>query len=114
AQLAREAAARWYARYLQPLARVEPERALAFTTPVQARVLGSSRTVASLRASSLVPSVLTSAVLRRITRPGAPLMRTLPFDARRRRGNLLARVNAGEVSAAPPKRAPTGTPTVEH
>ena len=33
-------------------------------------------------------------------------MRSLPFDATATPQNLLARVNAGEVSAAPPKVVP--------
>jgi hypothetical protein len=113
AQLAREAAQVWYARHLQPLLRAAPERAFALTAPVQARVLEGGVTVRHLRGASRLAPVVTSAPMRRLTRPGARLMRALPFDAVRKPQNLLARMNDGEVSAAPPKTAPAGAPAVE-
>jgi hypothetical protein len=113
AQLAREAAHIWYERHLQPLLRAAPERAFALTAPVQARVLEAGVTVRHLRARSRVAPVVTSAVMRRLTRPGARIMRALPFDDTRRPQDLLTRMNDGEVSAAPPKAAPTGAPAVE-
>ena len=39
-------------------------------------------------------------------------MRALPFDDTVTPGNLLKRINEGEVSAAPPKQAPPGVVTV--
>src|SRR5205085_1343292 len=105
-----------------------PERALAVTSPVAAHVLltraaatralagqapTAASTVAYLREASLVPPTLTSTAMRRIVRPQARLMRTLKFDANATPQNLLARVNAGEVSAAPAKVAPPGVPTVD-
>ena len=110
--LATEVAARWFTAQVQPLATAQPERAFALTAPVHARILGSPTTIAAQRRASLVPPVLTSAPLRRATRPGARLMRSLPFTAPITPGNLLARVNAGEVSAAPPKVVPPGVVTV--
>ena len=61
---------------------------------------------------TLVPSVLTSTTMRRVIRPGARLMRTLPFTATVTPTNLLERINAGEVTSAPPKTVPPGVPTV--
>jgi hypothetical protein len=110
--LATEVAARWFTAQVQPLATAQPERAFALTAPVHARILGSPTTIAAQRRASLVPPVLTSAPLRRATRPGARLLRSLPFTAAITPGNLLARVNAGDVSAAPPKVVPPGVVTV--
>ena len=87
--LATEVAARWFTAQVQPLATAQPERAFALTAPVHARILGSPTTIAAQRRASLVPPVLTSAPLRRATRPGARLMRSLPFTAAISAGNLL-------------------------
>jgi hypothetical protein len=113
AQLAREAASIWYERHLQPLLAVAPERALTLTAPVQARVVSGGVTVRHLRSASLLPPVATSAPMRRAMRPGARLVRSLPFDDARRPQDLLARMNDGEVTAAPPKTAPPGAPNVD-
>jgi hypothetical protein len=131
--LATDVSLRWFDRHLTPLAAANPERALAVTSPVATRVVldgagvagmlgvtglmdgarvGGS-TVAHLRNGTLVPPVLTSTAMRRVVRPRARLMRSLPFDAAATPENLLARVNAGEVSAAPPKVVPPGLPTVD-
>ena len=110
--LAAEVGTRWFAHHLEPLAAAQPERAFALTAPVHSRILGSPTTIAAQRRASLVPPVLTSAPLRRATRPGGRLMRSLPFTATIQPGNLLARINAGKVSAAPPKTVPPGVVTV--
>jgi hypothetical protein len=113
AQLAKEVASRWHRRHLLPLVATEPERALALTAPVHRRVVTQGATLERLRSASLLPPVTTSAALRRATRPGSRLMRALPFGDRMRPQGLLTRINAGEVSAAPPKATPAALPTVE-
>jgi hypothetical protein len=102
---------RLYDRHLTPLMSTNAERAYAITAPVARRVLVDGRTVPALQRASLAPPALTSAAMRRIVRPGARMMRALPFDAVATPGNLIARVNAGEVSAAPPKTVPPGLST---
>jgi len=112
-QLAREVSSRWYDRHLTPLAAANAERAFTLTAPVARRVLVAGTTVASAQNASRVPIAYTSTALRRVIRPGARLMRSLPFDAQVTPSNLLARVSAGEVSAAPPKITPPGAATVD-
>jgi hypothetical protein len=112
-QLAMQVASRWHSQSLTPLASSNVERALMLTAPVARRVLVSGSTVAATANASLVPLVYTSTVMRRVTRPGARLMRSLPFTATVTQNNLLARVNSGAVSAAPPKVVPAGVPTVD-
>jgi hypothetical protein len=90
----------------------DPQGGLSLTAPVARRVLLGGTTVATQRAASLVPSVLTATSMRRAIRPGARLMRSLPFTATVTRANLLQRINAGEVTSAPPKTVPPGVPTV--
>jgi hypothetical protein len=111
-QLAMQVASRWHTQSLMPVAASNAERALMLTAPVARRVLISGTTVAATANASLVPLVYTSTVMRRVTRPGARLMRSLPFTATVTPNNLLARVNSGAVSAAPPKVVPAGVPTV--
>lgn len=112
-QLATEVSTVWFDRHLTPLANVDPERALSLSAPVTGRLLVGGSTIVFNQTKSLVPPVLTSTAMRRVLRPGARLARRLAFDGTATRRNLLARVNAGEVSAAPPKEAPPAVATVD-
>jgi hypothetical protein len=106
------ASASLFNRHLLTIA-TDTQRVLSFTAPVSRRVLFSGVTVATARAVTLVPSVLTGTAMRRVIRPGARLMRTLPFTASVTPSKLLERINAGEVTSAPPKTIPPGVPTVD-
>jgi hypothetical protein len=103
---------RWFDRHLTPLSTVQRERAFGITAPLHQRIIESGMTVAATRASSLVSPALTATAMRRTLRPGGRLMRLLPFAGGVTPGNLLARVNAGEVNVAPPKTPPAGVVTV--
>jgi hypothetical protein len=111
--LATDVSARWFDEDLKQMAEARPERAFALTAPVHRRIRTGAVTLEHRRRTSLVPPVLTSTAMRRVVRPGGRLMRSLPFDAAVTPDNLLERVDAGEVSAAPPKTAPPGAPTVD-
>jgi hypothetical protein len=111
--LAREVSWRWHEGVLKPLAAANMEKAFSLMAPVATRVMASPTTIAHTQATSLVPPVHTSAVMRRVLRPGSRLMRTLPFDTVATPRNLLERVNSGAVSAAPPVVVPPGVPTVD-
>jgi hypothetical protein len=106
----------WHRVQLRPLAAGNPAKALTLTAPVHARVMAATGNAPlTMRAHverSAVPPVLVSPAMRRLVRPGARLMRSLPFDGRIRPGNLLARVNSGEVTTAPPMIAPPGVAKV--
>jgi hypothetical protein len=104
---------RWYDTHLTPLAAANSERAFTLAAPVAGRVVSAGTTVARTQSASLVPPTLTSAAFRRVLRPGARLMRGLPFSSTATPGNLLTRVNAGTVSAAPPKPVPPALPTID-
>lgn len=126
--LAAGVSARWYSGHLQPLAAATPERAFALTAPVAGKLVvpgalahqtttisqaqAAAKTLAYIQSGSLIQPALTSTSMRRVIRPGARLIRSLPFTAAITPANLLTRVNAGQVSAAPPKRTPPGLPTV--
>jgi hypothetical protein len=111
--LATDVSSRWFDHHLTPLAATNPERALSVVSPVARRVLWGGSTVAFTQAGSRVPPSLTSAAMRRVTRPGARLMRSIPFDSTATPQNLLSRINAGEVFSAPPKVVPPGVITVD-
>jgi hypothetical protein len=111
--VAREVSWRWHEVAVKPLAAANSERAFTLMAPVATRVMASPTTIAFAQRSSLLPPVYTSAVMRRVLRPGSRLIRTLPFTASITPQNLLNRVNNGEVSAAPPVVVPPGVPTVD-
>ena len=111
-QLAMQVATRWHTQSVLPLTSVNSERAMMLTAPVARRVLVAGTTVAATANASLVPLTHTSTVMRRVIRPGARLMQSLPFTATIKPTNLLERVNSGAVSAAPPKVTPPGVVTV--
>jgi hypothetical protein len=110
--LAKEISWRWHTKALLPLSSFNAERALMWTAPVSRRVLIGTTTVPALARTSLVPPVYTSAIMRRVIRPGARLMSFLPFTSEITRQNLLTRVNQGDVSPAPPKEVSPEVPTV--
>ncbi len=112
-QLATEASAVWFNGHVKPLAAANAERTISLLAPVANRVVANKQTIAFAQTTSFVPPVLTSTAMRRVLRPRARLMRQLPFDAVATPANLLTRINAGEVSAAPPKTVPPDLPTVD-
>lgn len=135
AQLAKLVSQSWWFAQITPSVETRPERLLRLTAPAHRHVLladtqvttatayqpapgvaASSSGAATLRhrfATSLAGTTLLSAPLRRITRPGARLARKLPFGGGVSLGTLLERVDAGEVSAAPPKVTPPGVVTTD-
>jgi hypothetical protein len=112
-QLGKAASSAWYQRQIQPLQEVSGQKALLLTAPVSKRVLASEVTVNSLLRESLVQPAMMSAAFRRIIRPRGRLLHTLPFTDTVRPDGLLNRVNAGEVSCAPPRVPPSGLTTMD-
>ena len=106
-------ASRWHDEHFTPLVTANAERAFMIGAPVARRVLLGGRTIAWTQAASPLGSTMTSTALRRVIRPRSRLMRSLTFTADVTPNNLLQRVNSGTVSAAPPKTAPKGVPTVD-
>jgi hypothetical protein len=92
------------------------ERALAFTSPVHRKVMGSPITVHSLVNQSRLPRAALSGAFRKQMRPRGLIARRafanlglVPRDAV---ATLVQQLNAGTVSAAPPL-TPPGGPTLE-
>jgi hypothetical protein len=101
----------WHRRGVGVLAGVEDDRLLAFTAPVHRRVLAGGQTIGYTMRSSLVPPTLVGTTVRKTLRPRARVARLGGFTAARATTGLIARVNAGEISAAPPKTVPGNLPT---
>jgi len=113
-QLAREASFIWYDRHLKPLAAMSEQKTMLMIAPLNKRVMASPTTVHQVLTESFVQPAMVSPALRRIIRPRARLVKTLPFDAATPLDTLISRVNQseGKISAAPPKVTPPGVVTV--
>ncbi|MEO0626186.1 MAG: hypothetical protein AAFY91_04300, partial [Bacteroidota bacterium] len=124
AQMAREIGRTYYIRYLQPGLEVSfpggqsraNQRDLSLTAPLSSRIMTSAgRTLRyELESSQLAPAAL-SPQMRKLTRPRAAIVKKrLDFGnapTELAPGNLIDRLAAGEVTAAPPREVPSGTPT---
>src|SRR5439155_553865 len=122
AQLAKETAWIWYDKHLRPLRAVAMEKAIMLMAPVEKRILMPPVKVIGVRQrltvyqgmkDSLVQPALISMPMRRILRPRGRLVRSLSFRRGIQPENLLARINIGKVSAAPPKEKPPGVLTLQ-
>jgi hypothetical protein len=101
----------WYDRHILPTVGVSRQQTFLLMAPLNKRVLTAGSTVHFTLSESFVQPAMTSAALRRMIRPRGRLVRSLPFDATKTPMQLFDRVNAGEVSAAPPKVTPPGVLT---
>ena len=112
-QLATHASQRLHERTFAALA---DERALAIAAPVLAKVKASPVTLRAMVDRSALPRSALSGAFRKALRPRGALARRIvaatPVSAPRvtasRLGQAIAALNAGQVSAAPPRSAPPG------
>lgn len=110
-QMARAVSQVWFDRHLEPMVAVNRQQALMLIAPLNKRVLTGDVTLHHALGQALVQPPMTSTALRRVVRPRGRLVKSLPFDATRPAAQLAERVNAGEVSAAPPKATPPALAT---
>ena len=121
AQLAKHASFHWYSTYFKETNEKKPDTWLAVSAPIHARVMTAAVATTSaapgattpqrmtVRASiekSRVPLAALSTGMRKQLRPRGPLAKRLPFTDRITPGNIVSRLNSGEVSAAPPRVSP--------
>lgn len=105
-QLAHAVSTAWYERHLLPMKSANPQKALLMTAPVQKRVVSQGFTIYHQFNTSKVSRTVTTGAARQALRPGGRMMRGQTFTANARPENLIARMNTGEVFAAPPKTVP--------
>jgi hypothetical protein len=101
----------WHRHRLGRLAVAADDRILTFTAPVHRRVLAEGKTIGFTMRQSVVPPTLVGTTVRKVLRPRARVAQLGGFTATRATTDLVTRVNAGEVSAAPPKTVPANLPT---
>jgi hypothetical protein len=112
AQLAKMAGAVWHGKHITPLANAAMAKAIALTRPLHARLMLQGMTLLHKVKTSLVPAAALSTPMRRIMRSGSRLVKSLHFTDQLKPESLVPRLNAGEVSAAPPKTTPETLPTL--
>jgi hypothetical protein len=110
-ELAQATAWSWHDRHLAGLQAASPERLLGLAAPLSKRILIDGRTLYHRMAGSRVQPALTAAVTRRALAPRRRLSRVTAFTGEATAANLLERVEAGAVAAAPPPSAPSGAIT---
>lgn len=100
--------------HAQFFARLVPEKLLAVTTLVHAKVLGSPTTIRQQLLDSRLKTPVFSAAFRRLARPAGKLAQRLgaagePFDY----AGLVTAINDGRITPAPPRALPEGIPSVD-
>jgi hypothetical protein len=110
AQLGLAAGHRVFTRFLFPLS---ADNQLAVSQAVHRRVLDGDSTILQQVRQSRLPIAALSPAFRRLTRSRGRLMRRLASPTHTLPGDLLSRLNSGEVTAARPKPTPSGLITLE-
>ncbi|MEM7372560.1 MAG: hypothetical protein AAF587_28325 [Bacteroidota bacterium] len=113
AQLAQLVSGVWYNRYISVIKEKQDSRWLTLSAPLHARVLTQGFTVQHQVKNSRLPQAALSVNLRKVLRPRGKLVKRLPFSPTISQDNLLERINAGEVSSAPPRDTPANLNTID-
>jgi hypothetical protein len=91
------------------ISKLQPEKTLVFFSPVLKKIKGSPTTLHYQLEQSNIPSASVSTAFRRIIRPRGPFFEKLrSVDVSFNHGSLLKDLNSLKISAAPPKKDPTG------
>ncbi|HVE87930.1 MAG TPA: hypothetical protein VND93_33965 [Myxococcales bacterium] len=108
AQLARIAGRSLFQAHVGGAASISPGALMLLASPMRARLVSDGRTVRQRMLQSPMGLALTSSAMRRVIRPGGRVASLLGLTAtgEKSAGALVARANAGEVSAAPPRVPP--------
>jgi hypothetical protein len=112
AQLARAAAQVWYLTHLKTIKESNVGKWLALATPVSKRILSDGATVHFAVQQSKVPLAALSVGMRKLLRPRGKLTKRLVGRTGALPGDLVGSLNAGKVTAAPPKVTPAGVVTL--
>jgi hypothetical protein len=114
AQLVLAMAGACFDHHLVPLQKVNAEKVMVLTAPVQKRVVTQGFTVSHQVKTSVVPDTVFTTTARMVLRPGGRLMKSMEFTESIRPTNLIARLNNLKVFSARPKTAPKGMATLKH
>ncbi len=94
-------------------AALPPNKLLAISKPVLARVMGSPTTILQQIRDSRLPEAVFSGSFRRLVRPNGKFIRRFGANVSFDYDSLVTRVNAGSLTAAPPKVTPAGIPDTQ-
>jgi hypothetical protein len=93
------------------IASVPTDRLLAITQPVHSQLFGSEETIHFKVKASPLPDAALAPTFRRMVRPRGKIARAALAHVPAR-ASLLARLNSGDISAAPSRTAPAGAATL--
>jgi hypothetical protein len=99
--------------YTKYLVNVEPERHLMITQSVHSKILGSPTTIRNLVNNSQLPRAALSGSFRKLTRPRGVMMKRFFGNAGFSPGDIITKLNNGDITAAAPKQPPKNLPTVD-
>ena len=106
AQVAKETSFVWHRTHMQPLKDARTAKWLTLSAPLQSRVMNGGVTVFHQVNQSTLPGVALSMPMRKKLAPRGRLAHRLSFSGSSATEALVERLNAGEVSAAPPRETP--------
>ncbi len=113
AQFAMTAANIWYEKYMQPMAKINPEKFMMITAPVQRRIMVDRLTMHQVVRESVLPAAVVSAPMRRITRRRGKLARRLEKHSSEvdfRPETLVRKLSEEKIQVSPPKEIAPGLP----
>jgi hypothetical protein len=110
-QFAMAASIAWHQQMLVPMQAAQATQFLTVIAPVQKRIVADGLTVGHRVLQSPVPAAAMSKVMRQVLRPRARIAPRIGFDVDRHAGNLVDRLNSGDVVSVPPKTVPPDLPT---
>jgi uncharacterized membrane protein len=130
AQLAKAITERWWIKNLKPLQENLPSKFLTMTSPMHKRILPPdpnkilrlSNGVKSQRfnvfkhvQNSPISTTILSTPLRQVIRPGARIMRLIPWGEtpETQSESLISRLNEEDIVVVPPKEVPKGVTTIQ-
>lgn len=90
-----------------------PNKLLAMSKPVLSRIMGSPTTILQQIRDSRLPEAIFSGAFRRLVRPNGKFIKKIGANVRFDYDSLVTRVNAGILTAAPPKVTPAGIPDTQ-
>jgi hypothetical protein len=93
--------------YEQSFLALPVDQQIAMTQPVHSRILGENHTTIFQQVKqSRLPLAALNPAFRRILRPRGPVMRKTIPERQGKFTDILPQLNAGDITAAPPKTAP--------
>jgi hypothetical protein len=98
---------------VKTFATLPPNKLLAISKPVLSRVMGSPTTILQQIRDSRLPEAVFSGAFRRLVRPNGKFTKKIGANLRFDYDSLVTRVNAGSLTAAPPKVTPASIPDTQ-